>query len=47
MLLCTLGAGLSGNLLTGKRFKWLKSSNIHGKGVMKAGEIKIKAGQDF
>ena len=44
MLLCTLGASLLGNLLTGKRIKLWK---MPGQEVMRAGEGTIKADQDF
>ena len=44
MLLGTLGASLLGNLSTGKGVKRLK---IPGRGVMRAGEGTIRAGQDF
>ena len=43
MLLGILGAGLLGNLLTGKGAK----AKILGKRVMRAGEGTIRAGQDF
>ena len=45
MFLGTLGASLLGKLLTGKGVK--RSSNIPGRGVMKAGEGTIRAGQNF
>ena len=45
MLLGTLGASLLGNLLTDKGVKRPKSSNIPGRGVMRAGEGTIRAGE--
>ena len=47
MLLGTLGASLLGNKLTGERVKGPNSSKISGQGLMKAGEGKIRAGQNF
>ena len=44
MLLGTLGASLLGNLLTVKGVKW---SRIPGQGVIRGGEVVIRAGQDF
>ena len=44
MLLSTSGASLLGTLLTVKR---VKRSEIHGQGVMRAGEGTIRAGRDF
>ena len=41
MLLETLGAGLSGNLLTGK------SASRAGEGTIRGGKGKIRAGQVF
>ena len=42
LLLCTLGASLLGNLLTGKG---VKQSKIPGQGVIRAGEGTIRAGE--
>ena len=47
MLLGTLNAIFLGNILAGKGVKQLKSSNIPGRGVMRAGEATFRAGQDF
>ena len=44
MLLSTSGTSLLGTLLT---VKVVKRSEIHGQGVMRAGEGIIRAGQDF
>ena len=44
MLLRTIGASLSGNLLTGNGVKW---SKILGRRVMLASETTIRAGQDL
>ena len=46
-LLGTLNAIFLGNILAGKGVKQLKSSNILGWGVMRAGEATFRAGQDF
>ena len=43
MLLVTSGASLLGNVLTGKEVK----AKIHSRGVIKAGEGTIRAGQGF
>ena len=37
MLLCTLGATLLGNVLTGKGIVWAGSWNKKGKGIVRAG----------
>ena len=58
MLLGTLGASLLGNLLTGKEVIWTSQgrkgsetlatwANIPGRGTIRAGEGRIRAGQDF
>ena len=47
LLLGTLGANLLENLLTDKGVKQPTSFNIPGRGVMRAGEETIRAGQDF
>ena len=58
MLLGTLGASLLGNLLTGKEVIWMSQgrkgsetlatwANIPGRGTIRAGEGRIRAGQDF
>ena len=47
MLLGALHATLLGDMLAGKVVKQLKSSEIPGRGVMKAGKGTITAGQDF
>ena len=44
MLLGALGASSLGNLLIGKG---VKKSKIPGQGVMRAGEVRFNAGQDF
>ena len=44
MLLSTSGTSLLGTLLT---VKVVKRSEIHGQGVIRAGEGIIRAGQDF
>ena len=44
MLLGTLGASSLGNLLTGKG---VKKSKTPGQVVMRAGEVRFSAGQDF
>ena len=46
-LLGLLNAIFLGNILAGKGVKQLKSSNIPGRGVMRAGEATFRAGQDF
>ena len=43
----TLGASLLRNPLTGKSVKRKNSSNIPGRGVMRAGKGTIRAGQSF
>ena len=43
MLLGALGSSLLGNLLTGKGVK----AKIHGRGVIKTGEGRTRAGQGF
>ena len=43
MLLGTLGASLIRNLLTGKRVKAMSQ----GRGTIRAGEVTVKACQDF
>ena len=47
MLLGTLGGSLLGNMLAGKGVNLPKSSNILRQGIMRAGEGKIRADQDF
>ena len=50
MLLSTLGANLSRNLLTGKGVKAKMSelqANIHEQRAIRTDEGRIKAGQDF
>ena len=46
MLLGTLDASSLGNLLTGKGVK-KKESKLPGQVVMRAGEVRFRAGQDF
>ena len=43
MLLSTLGSSLLGNLLTSKGVK----PEVPGRGVITAGKVNIRAGQDF
>ena len=47
MLLGTLVSSLLGNLLTGKGVKRPNSFNKPGRGVMRAGEGTVRAGQKF
>ena len=52
MLFGALGSSLLGNILTGKGYKWSKSSKIPGRGIMRAAEVRagertIRAGKGF
>ena len=47
MLLGTSNAIFLENMLAGKGVIQLKSSNIPGRGVMRAGEGTVRAGQNF